>query len=322
MDKSNTDNFNIYSNSDKKIWISTTAYRILFVFQALLKKNRNKKELLELISQNNLINKALSNDTIGATIKTLRTAGCVINRPLKENNYKYEIISTPFNLKISDEEFEILLELRNKFYLEADWQDVFFINDLYEKIFSMTKNDLFIQQEKDTRILNDINRNLLYKLTNHNVVGKKIRIKYISPQYGEEELDIVPKKVNFENGKLYLRCFNFKYNVNSIFHIVRIVDIVDFCIDEKFETENHYEVVYELSGSSIFDFEPADYEYVLEKSKGFIKIKAIVDNEFSFIQRLLQFGSDFKIESPDFLKEKILNIIIQVRKRYENDLNG
>ena len=119
MDKSNTDNFNIYSNSDKKIWISTTAYRILFVFQALLKKNRNKKELLELISQNNLINKALSNDTIGATIKTLRTAGCVINRPLKENNYKYEIISTPFNLKISDEEFEILLELRNKFYLEA-----------------------------------------------------------------------------------------------------------------------------------------------------------------------------------------------------------
>ena len=144
MNNFDSNKLSFKSQQDKKIWISTTAYRILYLLQAMLKENRSKKELVKLVSDNNLINKANSEDTVNSTIKTLRKAGCKINRPLKKNNYKYQLVSTPFNLNLSEYETKILLELRNKLYSEFDWKEVFIINDLYEKI-------LFILKKKKIR---------------------------------------------------------------------------------------------------------------------------------------------------------------------------
>ena len=46
---------------------------------------------------------------------------------------------------------------------------------------------------------------------------------------------------------------------------------------------------------------------------------AKIEDEFMFIQRILQFGTDFNIISPDFFKEILINKIKLIQKGYKND---
>ena len=84
-----------------------------------------------------LTNNSLSKDTIRVAINTLKNAGCNISRPTKANDYRYELISHPFTLSLSENELNIFLRLRNKMINEMDWQEVFELNALYEKIISI-----------------------------------------------------------------------------------------------------------------------------------------------------------------------------------------
>ena len=100
--------------SFNKFWISTTGYRTFLVLQSLMQKSRTIDELVEIIQKNPYANKAVSKDTIRLDIVTLKKAGCEISRPSKANNYKYELLKHPFILNLSEEEIQILIDLREK----------------------------------------------------------------------------------------------------------------------------------------------------------------------------------------------------------------
>ena len=42
-----------------------------------------------------------------------------------------------------------------------------------------------------------------------------------------------------------------------------------------------------------------------------------MENEFCFIQRILLLGSDFKINSPEFFREKLINKLKLIQKGYK-----
>ena len=88
----------------------------------------------------------------------------------------------------------------------------------------------------------------------------------------------------------------------------------------KHDEENidvSYDVTYEISGVSMLIFEKESNEEVLEENENSIKVKAKVENEFFFIQRLLLFGADFRIISPDFFREKLISKIKLIQKGYK-----
>ena len=115
-----------------------------------------------------------------------------------------------------------------------------------------------------------------------------------------------------------MNCYNFKYESNSVLNVERILKINSVDLFNTYNIKKFYEVVFEVSGAATVDFELKDNETVLEQKQDYLKIKANVGNEFFFIQRLFLLGSDFKIVSPDFFKEKLINKIKMIQGRYYN----
>ena len=301
-----------------KIWISLTGYRVLLILSSLIQKGRTIKELVEILRDNQIANKSLSKDTIRVAINTLKKAGCKISRPTKANDYKYELISHPFTLSLSDDELTVFLRLRDRMLDDMHWEDVFVMNELYEKIISLTFNDEQINLNKETAPFIEIEKSILKDISNPKIIGKRVKIVYDSPEFGEEELEIIPQKLVYENSHIYMWCYSYKYNKNSLLSIERIKKIVSYSICETLEsTSVLYDVTYSITGDAIKTFELKEFEEIIEKNNDEIKVLAHVENEFYFIQRILLFGTDFKIISPDFFRKKLIDKIRLIQKGYE-----
>ncbi len=305
--------------SKEKNWISLTAYRTLFVLNLFLEKPRTLAELIQELKSNKITQKSVSKDTVRITIRTLKTAGCVFNTPTKANKYKYELVSHPFNLDFTQEEIDALIDLRNKASDNLSLQEIFVLNELYEKIILLTGNDADIEMINSSKPLFDVDKELLQQLSSSKLQGKKIKIRYNSPTNGEEIIDIIVGKISFDEGKLYLHCYNYKYNSNSLLNIERIKGIEAVYLSETLEQNYLYEVVYELFGESKNNYETKDFEIILKSDELSMTVKALVNNEFCFIQRLLLFGADFKIVTPDSFKEKLISKIKMIQKGYEDE---
>lgn len=313
------DNIKSFSEKKKNIWISTTGYRTLLILRLLLQKDRTLEDLISLLKADNVVSKKLSKDTVRVAINTLRKIGCEIPRPSRTNNYRYKIVSHPFVLLVSDAQFSALIKLRELLCEKYSWDKVLLINDLYSKIFSLTDSSEQIAQVENTKALANVDRNLLLELTNKKLINKKIEIEYNSVKCGREVLKVVPLKFTFENGKLYLVCYNFKYQHNSILNVERIMKILSINLLENYENNMTYEVIYKLKNSSFKTFEMKDNEEIVDKNKDSITVKATVLNEFLFIQRILLFANDVQVISPASFKEKILNKLMLIKRGYEND---
>ena len=172
---------------------------------------------------------------------------------------------------------------------------------------------------ENSQPLKTIDKKILYELSKPEIINKKVQVCYKSPEFGEEKIYIVPKKIIYDNEKVYLWCYNFKYEGLGLLNIERILKINSIDILKNINIFNHYNVVYELTGEAVNSFEPKDYETILVKSDDKIKVNAKIENEFLFIQRLLQFGTDFKVISPDFFREILINKIKLIQKGYIND---
>ena len=308
-----------FSQKQKNNWISITGYRTLLILKLLLQEGKTLDELVSLLKEDKLIQKTVSKDTVRIVINTLRKIGCEIPRPERSTDYKYRIVSHPFILSLSDNQIKSFLKLRDILCDSYDWEKILLINDLFEKLFSLTKNQEQIDSLVDDKLLGNIDRALLVELSNQKLINRKIIIEYKSVKYGIENLSVIPKKIIYQNGKLYLVCFNFKYSHNSILNIERILKIKNVDLNEIYEDVGVYEVDYKLYGDSLKTFELKENEEIIERNKDSIIIKARVMDEFLFVQRILLFGSDFEIISPDYFKEKLADKLKLLKRGYRNE---
>ena len=124
-------------NQVDNLWISATGYRILLELNALLQSPKSSKELIEII-KNSSVHINISDDTIRFDINTLRNAGCVISKPEKSSGYKFRLISHPFKFTIDNRDINNLIHLRDVLAANITFDEAFVLNDLFQKIFSLT----------------------------------------------------------------------------------------------------------------------------------------------------------------------------------------
>lgn len=311
-------NKELQSSKPLKSWISLTGYRILLILKSLIESGRTLDELIDIVRNDKITGKSFSRDTIRVAINTLKAAGCEISRPSKSNNYKYELIKHPFGLNLADDELSILIRLRERFTETMNWNDIFVVNNLYKKIVTLTCDENKIKTTIDSQPLGQLNRKMLKEITNPDIIGKLLKIQYKSPKFGMEDINIIPRAVKIENSKLYLWCYNLKYNKNSLLPVDRITEIKSRCtVTNQYPQTTVYDVIYELTNIDLQNFNLKDNEEIITRDEDKMIIKANVDNEFLFIQRLLLLGSNFKIISPDFFREKLIDKIKLIQKGYE-----
>ncbi len=291
--------------------ISKTGYRALYILMKLLESPKARAELIDCAANDPVINKDFSKDTITNTINLLKKAGCIISRPTKKTNNKYVIKSHPFVVNFSKQEVEALQIFRKSMLTMCDWQMLLRLNNLYSKAAKFAPNDELADLLKFGHPFNRISGKILRDMIFSR--QKLISIKYNSPKYGIEDFDIIPHFINFENEKLYVWCYNCKYNATSFLRIDRILNINYYTFDydiaqkqDKFE-EQQFKAVYELKGSAAMMYIPGTGEKIIEENKNDefpLKIEILVKNKFNFIQKLLSYGTECRILSPKpFIKE-------------------
>ncbi len=296
--------------------VSITAYRTLLVLKSLIERSLSLDEIVNILKNDSVTDKSVSKDTARLTINTLKISGCEISRPAKKNGFKYELKYSPFWLSFTKDEVLFLIRLRENLEGRVHWKDIITVNRLFDKIISLTNNKEQIELVNDTKSLGDIRPEVISGFFNNNVIYRKILIEYTSPQFKLEDLHIIPFRVIYENKKLYVLCFCLKYQTNCFLELSRINRIKSINLKVKYNLVSDYDVMYRLTGHSIETYTKAENEQILQETSSYIDVKATVNNEFTFMQRLLSFGSDFKILHPEFFKIKMVNKIRTIQRGY------
>lgn len=307
--------------------ISKTGYRALFLLLKLIESPMTRDEILEEFRGDLIIKNDLSKDSVTNTINTLRKSGCIISRPSQRTSNSYVLKSHPFFAEITQENADVLQELRESIVSLGDWQLLFALNDLYAKLAQLTNDEEIKNKLLYEHPFKNINCRIVKELMVSAKIKKQANICYLSPENGLEDLYIVPEFLSLENRKLYVWGFCPKYNEFSYFRVDRIrkVNLVNFLGDEP-ETQPRKKkmvlVEYKLKDYSALTYLSNEDEIIVsESTKGEypLKIRAYVTNKFNFFQRILYYGADCKLISPSSIKEEFLSYVKDIKGRYQND---
>ena len=124
----------VVQESKKKKAISLTTYRALFIAKLLSLKAMNYDEIASALTKDKFLATSCHKDTILNSINSLRTAGFDISKPKPSNDYKFQLISHPLKFKLTQEQAEMLHLIRNSLYYQNNYELIFNVNDIYNKI--------------------------------------------------------------------------------------------------------------------------------------------------------------------------------------------
>ena len=316
---------NLNKSQAPEVNITKTGYRALFILMKLIEKPLSRDEILECLSADPIAKKDFSKDTITNTINALRLAGCIISRPTLRTGNKYILKSHPFGAILTTQQVEALQNLRENIVSTGDWELLIYLNNLYAKIARLTPDN----ETKNLLLNKHPLRNIDYKLINKLLfcakTNHKLNITYLSPQNGEENFDFAPEYLTFENEKLYVWGHNKKHNEFSFLRVDRIkkINSATFITNEDKAKEFPKEVVcvqYKLKGYSAQTYAKNEHEKILQEYKNdeySLLISANVTNKFNFFQRILSFGTDCLIISPDKIKQEFVDTLKRIKRRYD-----
>ena len=173
-------------NTDNNI--SLTGYRSLFLLMELLKSAKTREELLYCFSKDPIIKSNLSKDTVTNTINALKAAGCVISRPTQKTENKYVLKSHPFIIRLSKENVQLLLAIRESIVTLGDWQLLINLNNLYAKIALLAPDWDSQRMLLYEHPFKYINSQIFSAILLNSKLKKHLMVCYNSPENGEENI--------------------------------------------------------------------------------------------------------------------------------------
>jgi len=309
----------INTNSWQKneVNISLTAYRALFILALLMSKPHTRAELIKKLKDNPITNKSISIDTIRVTINTLKLSGCKISRPTRGNNYTYNLLAHPFCFNFSDDEIEILNCVRRNIAKFADWNLCFDINDFYDNVLSKVLSEQNVSKLQNSHLFNNIDKNILNFLARSSSFNKEVILAYDSSKNGLCELRVVINKIFKDKDVLYLWCYSYKYDNYSYLRLDKIKAYKSIS-GENISLQNNKSIIvkYAVVGDSVLSFQPYEKEKIIKKTDKAIIVEATAYSEFYMVQRLLSFGRDFFVISPESYKQKVLDKLNLISQEY------
>ena len=303
--------------------ITVTAYRVILIFNMLIEGSCDVKDINEKLQHYNIGARYLSHDTVCIYINTLRSIGCKIARPSKKNNFKYELIYNPFKIILDDREINSIIKLK-KYIVTLDyWKIILGINKTFCTIIENLTPECrknFEQVRKESLRLIDINSNinLINTLEKYCIKNSNLSITYFSPESGKKIIKIAADKLCYDNGSIYLWGYNIESEDVQCLRVDRIkeVDLIDntpIYIAAKMLC-----VRYKLTGIPASIFIPNKDEKIVDQNEDYIIIESKIKSKFKFIQKVLSFGSNCIVLSPEFLRKEIIEKLQIMRLSYKD----
>ncbi|HSA07692.1 MAG TPA: WYL domain-containing protein [Candidatus Gastranaerophilales bacterium] len=317
---------------EKRLKISSTAYRVLLLLQKLNEKNKNADELNELFLDDPDVERIFSKDVILKYISTLRLAGYDISRPSASNNYCYELNKAPVLIDFSDEEIRTLVLLKS--YAEGFQQNKHIKNyySFLEKIkrymckkqIEKLNEQITIQEKKDEQILNKFKNqsDLIKKIEQYLNENQNVEIKYKLPEEEKEKLIIVKLlklkyKIN-EVAIIYCDLISNQMNCLKIDYISYIKQLPSISGEKQVLCS----VIFKLKGKLAKTYRPYEGEKITVPSlkSHELTVTAYCDDIETLLKRLLKYGENCEVLYPKQIRNNMINTINNALKNYTTAL--
>ena len=295
--------------------ISLTGVRSLVLLGLLMQEPRSLEEIRAKFIEYNILDETHSNDILRIDLNTLRSIGCEISRAGKKTNYKYTLLKHPFDLKITNEEINLLKRVYNKIKNNLSINALIQYDKLFKKIAEHVCDENQKQELYGISSLKHFDIDKIRELEDDCKNKRILKLIYKAPVTNKElEKEIAAEKIIYRNDKIYLLGFDLNLKENIMFHLNRIRKILsrDDGNNISYKTTT---IKFKLKDFGINGLN--DDETILSGNitEGFI-IEGKYHNEFLAIQRILSFGARCTVIEPDDFKEKIIDSLKKMKEIY------
>lgn len=301
-----------YHESNKQI--SMTGARAFLIFEYLSYKPRSFEEIRNRLVECGVANRHYSIDTIRVDLNTLKAIGCEIKKATKKTNYKYELTTHPFKIKISTRELATLKKVYKKIAKIASPLMLLDYHFIFQKLADFIEEKTYKEQVLGISLLKSIDTDILKKLVEDEENHNKIKILYNTSNNKEHEYDITLEKLGLRNNKLYVYCYNHTLKKRSFLNVSRIKEIISKIFDGDSILGLDINVKFKLFNYNDFQLEKT--EQIIENSEDYAIIQGRYFNDFIAKQRMLSFGSDCVVIEPEEIKQDIINTLKEMRSVY------
>lgn len=297
--------------------MSFTAFKAILLFSELVEGPKSYQEICDIFFNHPYLREQISIDTFRVYMNSLKRLGCEVKRVKAkgETVSKYVITAHPFEIKYTSEQLQSALKIFKSLVKNMDVEELISMEEFFEKIGAYIKNEDFINEAKKISLLKNIDREVVKTLVECCEKKNQIVIAYTSPNSGDKNIELIADKLEIKSGKIYLYGTGFEYKEYGSFLVSRIKSIVDIkdqtSIPEDF---GKTKIIYELYNQKPPELE--DGEKVIKKTPNKFIIEATVSNKFLFRQRLLAFGANCKVISPDEFKNEFITLLKDMKAGY------
>ena len=306
-----------------------TAYRILLLFKWLIEKPLTFADLSKRFSEEPLVGKKISQDTLRLYLNTLKELGCDITRPSARNDYTYRITYHPFSYYLITTDLQVLKETFSCINKQLGFWETVLLCQWLQKIFQNASNsdrdELARQFFEETRLIDyDTIRHLVDRLQAYCEEQQLVYVHYVSPVHERIGFHFLPNKLFQWEGAFYLLGQNEEKEKNCMLRVDKISEVIPVqnpglkqCLLEQ-RAQTHVYII-RLLHCRLEDYEPLEeIEEVLLDTEfpQHLLLKIITDNEFLLKQKLLCCGYQFQILYPFAFKETIQQTLEAMRHLY------
>ncbi len=294
--------------------ISLTGVRAIVLLALLNIKPCSFEEIKEFLIQSNIVTREYSIDTIRIDLNTLKYIGCDISKATKRTNNTYILRSHPFQLELSEDDVNVLAKIYKGIYKNLGIDRLLEYDNLFEKLSDIVKDEKIKEALKGISILKGLDKQLIQELLSDSRKHTRLTISYLSGSTKATEYDITIEKLGFRSDKLYIYCFNHTINKRTFLNFSRLQKV----LLRQLRSENikSDDVIVEFNLKNHSNYLLEEDEEIISKKDNTATIRGKYYTDFIALQRILSFGPDCVILSPEGLKEQLIEKLKSMRGQY------
>ena len=295
--------------------ISLTGVRAIVILAMLSIKPCTFEELKDFLIQSNIVNREYSIDTIRIDLNTLKYIGCEISKATKKTNNSYILRSNPFQLFISEDEAQILSKIYKGIYKNLSIDRLLEYDDLFEKITTLISDENIKEYLRGISILKGLDKKLIQELLADARKHTRLTISYLAGNTKDIEYDITIEKLGFRSDKLYIYCYNHSIGKRTFLNFSRLKKVlVRQLRSDDIDTND---TIVEFNLNNYKDYVLETNEEIVNTNGDMATVRGAYYTDFIALQRVLSFGPDCVVLSPEGIKTTLIEKLQSMREQYD-----
>lgn len=301
-----------------------TAYRILKILLWLQQEPLTLDMINSRFDTDPLIDKTLSQDSIGLYLNTLKAIGCEITRPTATNGYQYELKYHPFSYELTPEHIgffqQVLQQLSTLTSQQIGFEDYI---HFYQWINTVIENCSNLNKQHLTEEILGITLTMPYKQLATVVADMRqaitkqqvLDVTYLSPTQNAIRKTFLPIRFHHNRGMFYVMgstADNTDLTMLRLDRVLTYTNSVDASkiaaeLNNKYLADKTYIIrLLNALPQHYLAFNENDTVLVDPDNNKHLIVKLESDNPFLLQQHLLKLGFNFQVLYPTTWQNNVL----------------